>query len=496
VLTKAIYRRVPVLIREGTQPENSWGISFLRMFDMAGDSGLFRTANDLRAEGWELEGNVYRKGNAVCLPLYEAKLLHQFDHRWATFDGADSRDVSIEEKSDPTRLVVPRYWVPEGEVRERLKDRWDRQWLLGWRDVTRNTDRRTMIATVLPAFGVGDKFLLMLPERNPAETASLLGSFGSFVFDYCTRQKLGGTALKYFVIKQLPALPPPAFSQRVPWASGPLSSWLQERVLELTYTAHDLKPFAEDCGFTEEPFHWDEERRFQLRCELDAAYFHLYLGTGAWHLAEGEPVADFTRLKAAFPTPRNAVEYVLDTFALVRKSDEERHGHYRTKQRILEVYDQLSRDTATAAATPLTAPQVNILKAMLYVMAFLRKANRRVRRDILEAGLVLMIDDDLREAFLSGRPVSGRKPGRSSPSLLRWLPTALDQLARTNRIEQDLHEEMPFIKLGAAAGDATGDREYHEKAARAIEVISGLGEQQARQAVEESVDETANLIPI
>ena len=73
-----------------------------------------------------------------------------------------------------------------------------------------------------------------------------------------------------------------------------LCEWLASRVLELTYTAYDLKGFAEDCDYTGEPFRWDEERRFLLRCELDAAYFHLY-GIG-----------------------REDVDYILETFPIVR----------------------------------------------------------------------------------------------------------------------------------------------------------------------------------
>jgi hypothetical protein len=84
VLTKAIHRRVPVLIHEGNQASNPWKISFLRMLDMANDSDLFRTAKDLLAEGWKLAGNVFRKDGAAYLPLYEAKMLHQFDHRCPT----------------------------------------------------------------------------------------------------------------------------------------------------------------------------------------------------------------------------------------------------------------------------------------------------------------------------------------------------------------------------------------------------------------------------
>ena len=69
-LAKAVYRRVPVLVRDGDPEGDPWGVSFLRMFDMANDANLF-----LDAPGPER------------LPLYEAKLFHQFTHRWATYEG-------------------------------------------------------------------------------------------------------------------------------------------------------------------------------------------------------------------------------------------------------------------------------------------------------------------------------------------------------------------------------------------------------------------------
>jgi hypothetical protein len=125
-------------------------------------------------------------------------------------------------------------------------------------------------------------------------------------------------------------------------------------VLELAYTANDLKALADDCGYDGEPYRWDEERRFQLRCELDAAYLHLYLGSGEWQAATGEPAADYLQLKEAFPTPRHAAEYIMDTFPLVRQADEERYGRFRTKERVLELYDQLGRP----AAQPIPAETV------------------------------------------------------------------------------------------------------------------------------------------
>jgi hypothetical protein len=117
------------------------------------------------------------------------------------------------------------------------------------------------------------------------------------------------------------------------------------RVLELTYSAWDLEAFAQDCGWSGPPFRWDEERRFLLRCELDAAFFHLYLGPETeWRQ---QPAA----LTQAFPTPRAAVAYILDTFPIVKRKDEAKfNGDYRTKRVILEIYDALGEAMQTGMA--------------------------------------------------------------------------------------------------------------------------------------------------
>jgi hypothetical protein len=121
-------------------------------------------------------------------------------------------------------------------------------------------------------------------------------------------------------------------------------------VLELTYTAWDLEPFAQDTGWSGPPFRWDEERRFLLRCELDAAFFHLYLlaeEDGDWRQADGEASEDLVRLKASFPTPRDAVAYIMDTFPILKRRDEEKYGTYRTKDIILEIYDAMTESIRT-----------------------------------------------------------------------------------------------------------------------------------------------------
>ena len=115
------------------------------------------------------------------------------------------------------------------------------------------------------------------------------------------RQKLGGIHLSFFILNQLPVFRPVTYDQLCPWSGNgkTLRDWLWRRVLELTYSAWDLEPFAQDCGWSGPPFRWDEERRFLLRCELDAAFFHLYLqaeANGDWRCAEGETAEDLARL--------------------------------------------------------------------------------------------------------------------------------------------------------------------------------------------------------
>lgn len=116
-LTKKIYEKVPVLIDEAMgEEENPWGIKFMSMFHMANDSHMF------------LDGPGVNR-----LPLYEAKLIHHYDHRWATYGAyGNSRDVTLAEKEDPSFQITPRYWVERSEVQARLKAQgWDRQWLMG-----------------------------------------------------------------------------------------------------------------------------------------------------------------------------------------------------------------------------------------------------------------------------------------------------------------------------------------------------------------------------
>ncbi|MGH9092653.1 MAG: hypothetical protein ACRDZR_14945, partial [Acidimicrobiales bacterium] len=164
-------------------------------------------------------------------------------------------------------------------------------------------------------------------DAPPTRRCLLAAVLSSFAFDFVTRQKVGGTHLNFFVVEQLPVLPPETFDAPCPWdASTTVASWLATRVLELTYTAWDLAGFAADLGYDGPPFRWHDQRRAVLRSELDACFFHLY------------------------EIDRDDIEYILGTFPVVRRRDEAAYGEYRTARLILESYDAMVKAAASGFA--------------------------------------------------------------------------------------------------------------------------------------------------
>ena len=335
----AMYRRAGVLWRESDPDGNPWGLRFLSMFHMANDSGLFRTRAELASAGWRLEAERFEKDGEVMLPLYEAKMIHQFDHRFGSYDvqsEAQANQGKLPEldhvaHADPRRITLSRYWVHEDEVAARLDDTWDRHWLLGWREFVRAGDIRTVIACIIPRAAVNHTFPLVTPSSDPLLVANLYANMSSIPFDYCARQKVGGVHLTFFTMRQLPVFSAAAYAMSAPWASLiRIRDWLLPRVLELTYTAWNLKAFAEDCGDDGAPFIWEPERRFRLRCEIDAAFFHMY------------------------GISRDDAAYILDTFPVLERSEGREHGEYRTKRVVLETYDALA--AAAAKGIPYESP--------------------------------------------------------------------------------------------------------------------------------------------
>ncbi|GAA3491755.1 Eco57I restriction-modification methylase domain-containing protein [Streptomyces cremeus] len=335
-ITSEIQKRIPVLVRERSTDGDPWNISFKYLFRSANDSGLLRDRQNLNADGWELEGNVFTRGTDRMLPVIEGKMVHHFDHRWNEYYGLGDNDyelVSVSAKRDASTVPLPRYWIQEsGLISTKRKgkkttipgvnlrlENWGHEWLLGWRDVARTTDERTAIPALLPKSAVLHTFPLMFPDSPAHLTVSLVAAQSSLVFDFVARQKVGGIHMPLMTWKQLPVPHPNDLASHAPF--------LVARTLELVYTAWDMEPLARDLDDTGAPFTWDEARRAQLRAELDAYFFHLY------------------------GVSRDDADYILESFQTenggLKNNEIAKYGEYRTKRLVLTEYDRM----ATAGLT-------------------------------------------------------------------------------------------------------------------------------------------------
>ncbi len=319
-LTKKIHRRVSVLMNEA-HVTNPWDISFGTMFHMANDSNLFLSSP-----------------SEQLLPLYEAKMIHQFDHRWGSYSKATQQNLnagilpqpSPTEKQEADFSAVPRYWIPPEEVNRRLPN-WSNKWLIGFRDITAPMVERSAIFSFMPLVGVGHTISLVMPGQNsPLRTVCcLVANFNSLICDFLVRAKLSYIHLSFFVLKQIAVLPPNQYTPDD-------LHFISERVCELTYTSNDMRGFAKDFGHLGQPFRWNEDRRACLRSELDAYYAHLYGLT------------------------RDELRYVLDpkdvfgpdfpgeTFRVLKEREEKQFGEYRTGRLVLAAYDQLAKSNRFA----------------------------------------------------------------------------------------------------------------------------------------------------
>ncbi len=329
-----LYQHGKCFVRETTElPQaNPWNVTFRQgLFNTASDSKLFYTAPNLREMGAERSGTFWVSGQTRFVPLYEAKMAYLYNHRHGDFnvvsDSARTHKlpaVSDQTLSNPSYSVFPFYWVKESEVEARLSDRnWPHKWLFGWRDVTdARASARTLIASVIPRYGVADTYLLMFPGTSINRVAALIGNLSSLVLDYATRQKVGGLHLKYNVMKQLPVLTPDRYTP----ADLDL---IVPRVIELTYNAHDLAPFARDLGYNGAPYKWNLERRALLRAELDAYYAKLY---------------GLTRDELRYildPADIYGDDYPSETFRVLKNNEIRQFGEYRTRRLVLEAWDRL-----------------------------------------------------------------------------------------------------------------------------------------------------------
>ena len=331
-ITRRIYERHPVLVRHSKEGERRvWPVRYATMFHMTNASHLFRTDAQLESAGfYPVEGNRWRRGEELYLPLYQGRMIWHFDHRAnsvrinpeSTHNPYLSEEVTEIQHADPNFLPQTQYWVPSTKVDAAFCQR--REYSLAFRDITNPTNERTLVASIVSWAGYGNTLPILLGIDGLA-SACLIANFGAICTDYVARQKAQGTHLNWFIVEQLPVIAPEDYDRR--FADTTARDLVRDHVLRLTYTAHDMAAFARDLGYDGPPFTWDEEGRRHLRARLDALYFHLY------------------------GLDRDDADYVLSTFPIVRREDEAAFGSYRTRDLVLAYMNALDAgDTETVVS--------------------------------------------------------------------------------------------------------------------------------------------------
>lgn len=348
MLTTKIYRRCKVIINDITS-ENPWDIKFGSMFNMSTASYLFRTYSQLINEGTELNGNKFLLNNQIYLPLYEGKMIWHYNHHYADWPTEGERPNTVptptlEQLANPYDTPMPWYWVPQEEVDNRLVKvdaknniiwEWTHKWLIGFRDITNSTNERTFIVSPIPdASGVGNSATLLFVERGTMPGALLLGMMSSLVFDYTTRQKIGGSHASISFVKQFPVLTPEQVS------SSGYEQGIVERVARLCWFNHDLdgwmEELREECpeeyDLPEEPVIWNEEQRTVWQAELDAIFAHLY----------GLTTEDLRYILD--PEDVCGKGCINETFRVLKERELRELGEYRTKRLVMEAWNKFGFD--------------------------------------------------------------------------------------------------------------------------------------------------------
>jgi len=331
-LTTDIYSRMPVLVnRTLNQPFYLWPIKYSTMFHMANDSDKFRTSKELinNEGGYSVSPNRYKTNDGDWIPLYEGKMVQAYNHRAASViinpnnlsRPGQPKNSAIYELENTTFQATPRYFVLESH----------RRWLsnydysIAFKDITSPTNFRSMIATMMPLSAAGHKLPYLYLENELGEKSHLLlANLNSLILDYCARQKINTNSFTLFILEQLPVIPPEQYEANS-FGSKTAAECVRECVLELTYTAHDMAPFARDMGYVDKngevkpPFIWDEDRRLRLRAKLDAIFFHLY---GI--------------------TDRDDIRYIYSTFPIVERQEMEAHERYLSRDLCLAYMNVLA----------------------------------------------------------------------------------------------------------------------------------------------------------
>jgi len=279
---------------------------YLREVDMGTDRGLFTT---------DSEG----------LPVYEGRMIDQFDHRAKTYDSGHGNSAIWIERSfgDPAKAIVPQWRVLREKIPKKLGDRCDR-YRVGFGDVANPRNVRSFVSTLIPPSVIcGHKVpTLDFGEGNEWSYLPWLAVANSFAMDWLARARLTSPQMAFSLLDALP-FPRPALDDS-------FVTSVAETVLRLICTS------AEMTGF------WNIMAGYGL-CSLvplDEIPGSALLDPQERALAKAR--LDALVAKDVFDLSREELSDVLDTFGVLQRREIKERGEYVTKGLVLESFDAIS----------------------------------------------------------------------------------------------------------------------------------------------------------
>ncbi|MHA1150727.1 MAG: Eco57I restriction-modification methylase domain-containing protein [Promethearchaeota archaeon] len=327
-LIRRIYKLTEILIKRDENNDiisNPWNIQFNTLFNMSSDSELFYTKEQLREEinakaaNQKNLGGIWMKGTKIFYPLYDGKMIWQYDHRYQSefIDNTKKHRKlkTIKTSANQHKMIhfstTPAYWVEDEKLDDKIPRYYNRNWFIAFRDITGVNNERTFVATIIPKSGAGHTLPMIFSDIEPKLLACLLANINSIIIDFVTRRKTSGTHMSFYIVEQLPIFPPKKYSKN-------LIEFISHRVLNLTFNSLDLKEFALDLNYEKNPIQWDAKKRIISKSELDALFSHLYKVT------------------------RKELSDILEDFEVLKKYELEEYNEFITKKLVLDAYDKLS----------------------------------------------------------------------------------------------------------------------------------------------------------
>ncbi|MEX0670399.1 MAG: hypothetical protein WD060_08090, partial [Pirellulales bacterium] len=282
VLTK-IYANSVLL---GDESEDGWGIKYATEFHMTNDSKLFIGRDKAEANGFEPDqyGRWVNAEGEVLLPLYEGRMVGQFDFSekgWVSGKGRTAvwREIPWDEKE-----IEPQYLMPAQTYASERPDSCSRS-RVAFMDIASATNQRTCIATAIPGLPCGNSAPVLFSVSPLALSAVL----NSFAYDNVARQRCGGLHLNYFVIEETPLSAP-----------TPSRAFLEGLSAQLHAGHRLMAPLvASSMHHRRAALNYGE--RVRLRCIADATITVLYglaYADLAWILRDCDHPSDRLRDKA------------------------------------------------------------------------------------------------------------------------------------------------------------------------------------------------------